>query len=109
MAARFDSAEAALDASQKLLGLSYLPRALQIVSGGKGPWLGQFGANGTDEALLVVEHAGGGQAVGAKLAESRSLLSQQGEVQEGSTERCGRPFAIWDGQTLIRVTWCCER
>ena len=82
VAARFDSAEAGLDTSQKILRLSYLPRALQIVSGGKGSWLGQLGECGAGEAFLMVEHAGGTQAVAAKLAEARSLLSQQGAVQE---------------------------
>ena len=76
VAARFDSAEAAMNASQQALSLSYLPRGLQLVTGQAGRWLPQL-----DEGTwLLVEHAGGAQSVSAKLGEVRDLLARHGAV-----------------------------
>ena len=78
MAACFESVEAALDASHQLLSASYLPRALQLVAGGLGSWLPELAQSDAEETYLLVEHAGGVQAVAAKMAETRDLLTQHG-------------------------------
>ena len=82
--ASFPSIDAAMTASQRLLSLAYLPRALQVVAGKLGPWLPQLASEETDGAYLLAEHAGGAQAVTAKLAETRRLLTEAGalSVQE---------------------------
>ena len=78
MAACFESADAALDASHKLLSASYLPRALQLVAGGLGSWLPELAQSDAEETYLLVEHAGGAQAVAAKMTETQDLLTQHG-------------------------------
>ena len=84
MAVAFASVEGAMDASQKLLAGPYLPRALQLVAGRPGSWLPQLPPSDAVEAYLLVEHAGGAQAVSAKMADTRNLLVQHGaaSVQE---------------------------
>ena len=79
-AAAFSSVEAAMDASQKLLAGLYLPRALQLVAGGPASWLPQLPDSDDVEAFLLVEHAGGTQAVSAKMAETQNLLTQNNAV-----------------------------
>ena len=78
MAACFESVEAALAASHQLLSASYLPRALQLVVGGLGSWLPELAQSDAEETYLLVEHAGGAQAVAAKMAETQDLLTQHG-------------------------------
>lgn len=83
LAARFESVDAALASSQQLLSVSYLPRALQLVTGGHGSWLPELAQpelaqSDAEETYLLVEHAGGAQAVAAKMTETRNLLTQQG-------------------------------
>ncbi len=80
VAASFASVEAAMDASQKLLAGLYLPRALQLVAGRPGSWLPQFPDSDDVEACLLVEHAGGTQAVSVKIAETQNLLTHNGAV-----------------------------
>ena len=78
VAASFPSVDAAMTASQKLLSLAYLPRALQVFAGKLGPWLPQLASEEAGGAYVLAEHAGGAQAVAAKLAETCTVLNEAG-------------------------------
>ena len=80
LSASFDSAQAALAASHQLLSLAYLPRALQLVTGQLDQWLPAVTQGHPERTFLLVEHAGGQQAVATKLSEARDLLAQDGAV-----------------------------
>ena len=91
VAASFPSVDAAMTASQRLLSQAYLPRALQVVAGKLGPWLPQLASEEAGRAYVLAEHAGGAQAVAAKLAETCSVLTEAGppSVQEMAVHELG--------------------
>ena len=80
LTAAFASIDAAWEASQALLRLPYLPRALHLVVGASDYWMPQLAADCPGEAHLLVEYAGGAGAVASKLDTARSLLAETGAL-----------------------------
>ena len=84
LVASLSSVGDAMTAAQALLGLSYLPSALQIVTGDMGGRLPQLGQDTLGRVELVAFYAGGTRAVHAKVDDASVILRQQGahSIQE---------------------------